>query len=361
MKKEEQKEKRKRVGSREANKSVLLSSLPRSSTTMSCDILPDGAFVPSSSPSHSYPAHLTHVTLSPHPENCEDIKKEDFGDWAEERSVQYQCDISCYGVTAAGDGVTGPEAMMEKEGDGEGGEVGERVTWWAAQAKSPVCFNEMRDKCPSQSHENQMEGYDAHENEAGRGGEGGGGSGEREAVFSLWPLPPHPHDAPVREERGLLDGVTVSRRAFCDVRNQDCGLSDVTSHEPSVDNLTTQERMSPGDVSNYRLFGRHSGIQLPVMTIEIEKWLMGLIVNDEEGEKRKKRGKSAKKKSKQGTFSQQGCLKVAEGRSGTEDAASDSIHSQVRFMFTTLPHNGSCSTKKTMLLRQTHADASNGD
>lgn len=306
---------------------------------MSCDILPDGSFVPSSSPSsHPYPAHLSaRVTLSSQAKSCEDIKKEDFGDnWEGEGSVQYQCDISCYGVTAAGDGVTDPGAVMGKEGgDGEGGGGREESeTWWPAQTKSPACFNETGDKCTSQTHENQMDGYDAHENEERRGREEDSGDGEREAVFSLWPLPPHPLDVSTREEGGLLDGVTVSRRAFRDVRNQDCGLSDVTSHEPSVD-MMSQDHISPNDMSNYRLLGRHSGIQLPVMTIEIEKWLMGLIVNDEDGEKRKKRGKSAKKKSKQGTFSQQGCPKVAEGPSGTEDAASDSIHSQVRFMFIT--------------------------
>lgn len=330
--------------------SVVLSSLARPSAAMSCDILPDGPHVPSSSSStqHSLPAHLAaHVTLASQHKDPEGIKTEVFGDaWDGDRNFQYQCDISCYGVTAAGDGVTDPGAMMkdEEEEGGVRGE-GERETWWAAQNKSASYFNAVGDKCPSQTHEDQVEGYDAHENEERRGGDGDGGGGdEKEAAFSLWPLPPLSHDGTGREE-GFFDGVTVSRRAFCDVRNQECGLSDVTSHEPSVDTFTSPEHNAPGDVNNYRLLSRHSGIQLPVMTIEIEKWLMGLIVNDEEDEKRKKRGKNAKKKSKQGAFIRHGSLKVGRNGSGTKDAPSDSIHSQVRFMFTCLALTSLSSTK----------------
>ncbi|MPC77444.1 hypothetical protein E2C01_071897 [Portunus trituberculatus] len=306
---------------------------------MSCEILPDASHVPSSSSSsqHSIPAHLA-LALPQHKDP--DIKSEVFGDaWDGDRGVQYQCDISCYGVTAAGAGVTDHGAMEEEE-EGE-----ERGTWWA-EGKSSSYFNAMRDKCPSVPHENLVGGYDTHENEATRG------DGEMEPAFSLWPLPPLSHEAAGREE-GFLDGVTVSRRAFCDARSQECGMSDVTSHEPSIDAFTSPEHNSP-DMSNYRLLGRHSGIQLPVMTIEIEKWLMGLIVNDEADDKRKKRGKNAKKKSKQGGLLRQGGMKVARDTSGTEDAASDSIHSEVRFMCARLALTFLTATKKTLLTRHAH-------
>ena len=308
--------------------SVLLSSLAHPTTVMSCEILPDAPHVPSSSSSsqHSIPAHLA---LALPQRNDPEIKTEAFGDsWDGDRDVEYQCDISCYGVTAAGAGVTEPRAMEEEED-------GDRGMWWA-ESKSTSHFNAMRDECPSRAHENRVGGDDAHENEARRG------EGEREPAFSLWPLPPLSHEA-AREE-GFLDGVTVSRRAFCDARSQDCGLSDVTSHEPSIDAFSP-EHNSP-DMSTYRLFNRHSGIQLPVMTIEIEKWLMGLIVNDEADEKRKKRGKNAKKKSKQGGLLRQGGMKVARDTSGTQGPARDSIHSEVRFMCTRLALTFQTATKK---------------
>lgn len=76
-----------------------------------------------------------------------------------------------------------------------------------------------------------------------------------------------------------------------DVRAQVCGLvggDDVTAQDPENSDVTDQE-VDNGDVEN------QTNLQLPVMTVDIEKWFMGLFVSDD---KDYKRGKDARIKKK---------------------------------------------------------------
>ncbi|KAK3852863.1 hypothetical protein Pcinc_040564 [Petrolisthes cinctipes] len=293
---------------------------------MSCDIQQDPSAPSVSSPSYLDPSDGGSVevgsseahplALLSHPPRllqCEDRIGEEGRHWgteeeheeeevpgAEGEGVQYQCDVSCYGVTVAGEVSSGGACLVTEGVDerrkywgeecrgGEGGEGGGGGgSSWAGLNEGSPYINEIRDGCHIPAGHNQMEGCNVNDNEMLRGyhpgrwwgcveverggrernGEGRGGGGlELRGIGGRTPTRP--------------DNYPPSRHTF------DSDPLDDARHDRG--RLTPQEAGKIG-------FPRPSGVQLPVMTIEIEKWLMGLFVSDEEDADRKKKPKNRKK------------------------------------------------------------------
>lgn len=230
-------------------------------------------------------------------------------------SVRYQCDVSCFGVTAAGGevcanydvthdaGEAGPtHDIMDRRGGGGG--------WVEDRPNEALSYNnEIREECHWQTRQNQRRDRDLHDNEMRRGFcHGGGvveGAGSGPLTYTQGTAPaPYPSYDVSRQESGPNDVTErhyhlhdVIRQKPClnDFIEQDRLSDDVIIKQQQVDDVT-EEGSSIDDVSRgCRRVGNTPGVQLPLMTIEIEKWLMGLFVSDEEDGNKEKKGTSGKK------------------------------------------------------------------
>lgn len=217
-----------------------------------------------------------------------------------EERVQYQCDVSCYGLAMAGEvnreachvtgGVDARRRYWGEEssegGVDDGGGFG--GSSWTGPNEATPYINEIRDECHIPTGHNQMEGCSMNDNEMLRGyhpgrrwwecreGDGGGGD-ESNGEGRGGGLE---HRGGGGRTSSRPDNYPPSRHTF------DSDPLDDARHDKG--RLTPQEAGKIG-------FPRPSGVQLPVMTIEIEKWLMGLFVSDEEDGDRKKKTKNRKK------------------------------------------------------------------